>query len=304
MPEMIATGLHNSLAFAAIKNILDEGQRSGTIIIDKTNLMWNHDGFNKDLLTQQGALGTRTLGDHTMTTYIDHRTVHFGDEVPQKGPKRWKLTVYVLFVEKAILARFSRAYDKTLLHTPFAGYKIDTIKDEEECISYTLISTNRKQLRNEVAVWSSTNYREIRRRIARQEGMEEGFLQLQEEGGAIPELQLRLGDPDNRPLSPEDADNTHRRRRTTKIVALDTEGGTRRKSMAPRNDRAPKAQTNKTTKNDPHRLPTLQIKDHGVPRRHTRRNPIQSTRSNTNPPRPVLDTPQQQGHTRPQTTDL
>jgi hypothetical protein len=164
--ELKGVGLHNRLAFAAIKNIHDEGVKSGTIIIEDTNATWTSHGFDKDSMLRQGGLATRILGHHTMTTYIDHKTIHFGDEVPQKKANDWKLTIYVLFIQTAVLKRFSKAHDKTLLHTSFQGHKIETIKDENEYIVYTLNSENWKQQRTEVTARTSTKFKEIRRRIA------------------------------------------------------------------------------------------------------------------------------------------
>ena len=68
-------------------------------MIEGSNQGWNVHGFDTDPLLRQGGRATKTTGDHTTTTYIDHRTIHFGEEIPNRtNPHDWKLTIYMLFV--------------------------------------------------------------------------------------------------------------------------------------------------------------------------------------------------------------
>jgi hypothetical protein len=216
--------LKNKLVFAAVKNIHDTGTKSGTIMIDGSNSGWNGDGFDHGPLLQNGGSATRTRGDCTLTTYIDHRTIHFGEAVPEKKePNDWKLTAYALMVQADIMERFTKVHDKTRLYTPFEGLTVLTIEDKREEVTYLLHSANRKQKADSLTLTSSSTFREIRRMIAEKEDMLEGFLQIQWDTGAIPELSHRLGDPQQRKVGPCNC----------RLKALDTEGITRRRNPVP-----------------------------------------------------------------------
>jgi hypothetical protein len=219
--EYRRAGLKGHQIFAAIKNIHDEGTKSGTILIDGSNHHWTADGYDKDVLRRPGK-ATRITGDHTMTTYIDHRTLHYGEAVPNKRGD-WKLTLYMLLIPIAIRSRFTKIHDTTQIQVPLHDRTMEIIEDRYEYITYDLQSNKIKQQETRMMVRLSWTFREIRKAIADTEGISEGLLQVQTNTGVIPELSQGLGEH----VQPQNPIHT------TTLIVLDTEGKTRRRVLIP-----------------------------------------------------------------------